>query len=122
MTFVAEAKSKTFSINERICSTECVILVTKDIACRLKNVILQKKKYVLIIKNNRCIYDYIYQSYLLLLMAGLKPKVIKMLVDCSSSKLSMRTRISEKLFPDKVLSGANEFDTMLRTWRGEQFD
>lgn len=58
----------------------------------------------------------------LLLMADLKPKAIKILVDCSSSKLSMRTRISEKLFPGKVLSGANEFDTMLRTWRGEQFD
>lgn len=58
----------------------------------------------------------------LLLMADLKPKAIKILVDCSSSKLSMRTRISEKLFPGKVLSGANEFDTMLRTWRDEQFD
>lgn len=45
-TFVTETKSKVFSINERICSTESVVLVTKDIACRLKIVILQKKKYV----------------------------------------------------------------------------
>ena len=55
----------------------------------------------------------------LLIMADMKPKDIKTLLNCSSSKISMRTRISEKLFPGKVLSGVAEFDTMLRTWRGE---
>lgn len=73
----------------------------------------------ILLKHKRAIMQSTDWQLCLLIMADMKPKAIKTLINCSSSKISMRTRISEKLFPEKVLSGVTEFDTMLRTWRGE---
>lgn len=91
----------------------------KDLYEEIANV---AKPVAILLSGKREVIHLVDWQICLLIMADMKPKAIKTLINCSSSKISMRTRISEKLFPDKVLGGATEFDTMLRTWRGEYID
>ena len=71
-----------------------------------------------LLKNKQSELQAIDWQLCLLIVTGLKLKTIKKLLKCTSSKLSMRTRLSEKLFPKLNVTNTSDFDKQLCCWRG----